>query len=427
MSATRDEEDCATVRRKRIETDLIFLVLKQIISWGCTKTQNTTFHEHIKALHGDELEKLNSNNKIWVNNNFGKLNNCDCINFDVTFLNSLIPFVCDKITFFGTNAYKTKCKDPTSLESLIKEAKDERNKFAHESYKTASPDDLNRANRILEELLKKAASVYNKDKQALDEALAELGKEILLVGKKTFSTVWLRNFVKQRIRKGAIYEMKEVWGKMSETLPFPLIHDKKFTRKHVYSQLKMTVPDGTPKNGGRVLTLEKLVDGSQEQFVLIKGPPGAGKTVFSMHLMDLHLAKAEEMKKDVVVHVSCRTANQENVASLLKKKITNTLCFLEEKDLEDVVPELSITFIIDGYDEASNDCKNLLSYIFSKNCPNWSFLILSRPQACEELQDELRKLGIDPITTVTLQPLISIDEKKRVFGKADERKSHQRR
>ena len=418
MSASRNEEDCVIVRRKRIETDLICLVLKKIISWGCTKAQNITFHDHIKAIHGDELGKLNKSNKKWVKDNLTKLNNCDCSNFDVTFLNSLIPFVCEKNTFLGTNEYQVKCQDPKSLESLIKKAKDERNKFVHESISNASADELGEINQILKELLKTAANVYNKDQQALDDALTELEKEILLVGKETFSTEWLCNFIKQRIQKGAIKELKEEWGKMSVTLSVPLIN-KVFTRKHVYSQLKMTVPDGTSKNEARELTLDKLVDGSQKQFVLIKGPPGGGKTVLSMHLMDLHLEKAEEMKKDLIVFLSCRTANQESFECNLKMNNAKTLSFIDEKDLKDVAPQLSITFIIDGYDEASKALKDILRGIFdmSKKCPNWSFLILSRPQACEELQGELRKQGIAPITTVTLQPLTSKKEKKEFLAK----------
>ena len=421
MSASRNEEDCVIVRRKRTEADLICLVLKKIISWGCTKAQNITFHDHIKAIHGDELGKLNKSNKKWVKDNLTKLNNWDCSNFDVTFLNSLIPFVCEKNTFLGTNEYQVKCQDPKSLESLIKKAKDERNKFVHESISNASADELGEISRILKELLKTAANVYNKDQQALDDALTELEKEILLVGKETFSTEWLCNFIKQRIQKGAIKELKEEWGKMSVTLPVPLINDKVFTRKHVYSQLKMmTVPDGTPKNEARELTLDKLVDGSQKQFVLIKGPPGAGKTVLSMRLMDLHLEKAEEMKKDLIVFLSCRTANQESFECNLKMNNAKTLSFIDEKDLKDVAPLLSITFIIDGYDEASKALKNIMRGIFetSKKCrQNWSFLILSRPQACEELQGELRKQGIAPITTVTLQPLTTTEEKRKFLAK----------
>ena len=417
MSSILDEQDFAIVRRKRTETDLIARVMAKIISWGCTKSQNTTFHDHIKAIYGDELKNLNRKNKIWVEENLTKLKNCDCSTFDITFLNSLIPAVCDKITVFGTNEYKAKLQDPTSLESLFKKVKDTRNKFAHEGVPTASPDELDEVNQNLEDLLNKAASVYNKDQQTLDDALTELRKGIVAIGKKSFSSDWLSDFIKQKIRKGAINELNETWMNMSETLPVPLMQYKKFTRKQVYSQLKMTVPDDTSTNRVREVKMDELVDSRQSNFALIKGPPGAGKTVLSKHLMDLHLEKVKEMTKDLVVYISCRTTNQGTVGGLLKKSLSKTLCFTEEKDVVDVAPQLSITFIIDGYDEANNDFKRLLRDLFSKKCPNWSFFISSRPQACEELQDELRKQEISPIVTAKLEPLSSTDEKREFMLK----------
>ena len=414
MSSILDEQDFAIVRRKRTETDLIAPVLEKIISWGCTKSQNTTFHEHIKAIYGD---KCPDKTLVKRQDNLDKLDQSDCSNFDVTFLNSLIHVVCDKITFFGTNEYKAKLQDPTSLESLIKKAKDARNKFAHESVSTASPDELVEVNQNLKDLLNKAASVYNKDPLTLDDALTELQNDVVAIGMKSYSTGWLSAFIKQKIQKGGISELKETWMNMSETLTVPLMQDKKFTRKLVYSQLKMTVPDATSTNGIREVKLDELVDGRQSQFALIKGPPGAGKTALSKHLMDLHLEKAEEMKKDSIIHISCRTANQGTVEGLLKQSLSKILCFTEEKDVVDVAPHLSITFIIDGYDEANNDFKSLLRYLFSKKCPNWSFLISSRPQACEELQKELRKQDISPIEVVTLQPLSSTNEKREFIKK----------
>ena len=417
MSSILDEQDFTIVRRKRTETDLIAPVLEKIISWGCTKSQNTTFHEHIKSKYGDELENLNRNNKMWVTDNLNKLNKCDCSDFDVTFLNSLIPIVCDRITFFGTNAYKTKCQDPTSLESLLKKAKDARNKFAHESVSNATQNELDDVNQHLEKLLNKAASVYNKDQQTLEDAKTKLQKEIVAIGKKSYSSDWSSAFIKQKIRKGAISELKETWGNMSETIAVPLMQDKKFSRKQVYSQLKMTSPDATSTNGVREVKLDELVDSRQSRFALIKGPPGAGKTVLSKHLMDLHLEKAQELKKDVVLHIYCRTANQGTVGGLLEESLSKTLCFIDEKDVADVAPELSITFIIDGYDEANKAFKKILRGLFSKKCPNWSFLISSRPQACGELEYELRRQDFGPIVTVKLEPLSSKDEKREFMSK----------
>ena len=411
MDSTLNEEDLKNVKIKLTEKDLITLGLKTVLTWGCLKDPGTKYIDYIKVKYKDNLEKLSKNERDFVRKNYKKLEVTDSSNFDVTFLYSLISIVCEKIEFLGTKEHSAKLKDPDSLEFLLKKVKDIRNKFVHEDAATLPSDIFDEVNQNLEKLLTKAAGEFGKDPQTLSDAIAELDKEILFIGKKTYSSGWLSVFIKQKIYKRGVSELKETWMNMSETLPVPLMQDKKFTRKQVYSQLKMTVPDANSTNKVREVKLDELVDSRLSQFALIKGPPGAGKTVLSKHLMDLHLEKAQEMNKDVLLHVSCRTANQGTIGSLLKESLSKTLCFTEEKDVVDVAPQLSITFIIDGYDEANKDFKKLLKGIFSKKCPNWSFLISSRPQACEELQKELRKQDISPIEVVSLQPLSSTNEK----------------
>ena len=418
MASTLNEEDLKIVKINRV-TDLIEQGLKTVLTWGCSKDPGTKYQDCITARHGVKLEKLTKKDKEFVKKNSTQLEATDSDDFDVTFLYSLIPLVCDNIEFIGTTQFEVKCKNSSNLEFLLKEAKDNRNKFAHEKAAALPSDIFDQVNQNLENLLRKAAGEFGKDPKTLSDAIAELNEEVLFIGKKTYSSDWLNAFIKQKIQKGGISELKGTWKNMSETLAVPLMEDKKFTRKLVYSQLKMTVPDATSINGNREVKMDELVDGRQSQFALIKGPPGAGKTVLSKHLMDLHLEKAEEMKKDTVVYISCRTANQGTVGGLLKKSLSNTLCGIDENVVVDVAPQLSITFIIDGYDEANKGFKKVLRAFFetSKSCTNWSFLISSRPQACEELQKELRKQDISPIEVVTLQPLSSRDDKKEFIKK----------
>ena len=417
MDSTLNEEDLKNVRIKLAEKDLITMGLKTVLTWGCLKTSGTKYIDYIEAKYNCNLGKLPRNEKAFVRNNCKKLKVTDCSKFDVTFLYSLIPIVCVKIKFLGTQEHSAKLKDPNSLEFLMKKVKEIRNKFAHENAAELPPDIFDEVNQNLEKLLRKAAGVFGKDPQTLSDAITELNKRFLFIGKKTYSSVWLGTFIKQKINIGCVSELKETWGKMSETLAVPLMQDKKFTRKLVYSQLKINVPDATSTNEVREVKLDELVTGCQSQFVLIKGPPGAGKTVLSKHLMDLHLDKAREMKKDVLLHLSCRTANQETIGGLLKEGLSKTLVGIDEKYVADVAPQLSITFIIDGYDEANRNFKKVLRDLFSKKCPNWSFLIFSRPQACDELQDELRKQEIAPIVTAKLEPLSSMAEKKEFIAK----------
>ena len=419
MASMLRKEDVPTIiRAKLTETNLIALGLRKVLTWGCSKSPGTEYQDHIRDKYGDKLEEEKFKNvKKILNQNSAKLKAKECNEFDVTFLYSLIPILCDGIEFLGTKGHSDKLKDSNSLEFLLKEAKDYRNRFAHENIATLPPDIFDEVNQNLEKLLKKAAGEFGKDPQALSDAIAELNKETFSVKKESQSRESIIAFIMEEIYKGAISELNGTWKNMSETLAVPLMQDKKFTRKLVYSQLKMTVPDATSTNGVREVRMDELVDGRQSQFALIKGHPGAGKTVLSKHLMDLHLEKAEEMKKDILLYASCRTSNQETIGGLLKESLSKTLCFTEEKDVVEVAPQLSITFIIDGYDEANKGFKKLLLALFSKKCPNWTFLISSRPQACEELQNELRKQDISPIEVVTLQPLSSTDEKKEFMSK----------
>ena len=407
------KEDLPLLHNRLAEKDIIASGFKKVISWGCSKPDQQTFKQHIESKHGNALGK---NDKKFVSSNSAKLNAIDCSKYDVTFLYSLIPLVCNNIAVLGTKEHSDKLKDPMSVESLLKEAKECRNRITHEYDAAASSGELNNLSKTLENLLKEAAKKYKKNQVTLDEAVSAQRRVFISIGKKCFSTEWVSDFIKKKIHEEAMNELKANWEVANEGLNLPLNSGKTFKRKSVYSNLKMTIPIRNIQNENKEISMQELIEDSSYRFKLIQGPPGAGKTTMCQRLMDICL---EQQQVDLIVNLACRTSTQETLSGLLKEQNPKTLCFLAEKDVSEVASQLIILFLIDGYDEVNEKSFILLMDIInkSKSCPRWSFIISSRPQACNELNNELRLRKITSVAIITLELIVSVEEKKKFLSK----------
>jgi hypothetical protein len=98
---------------------------RNIIYWGCDKDPNESYADHVTK----KMKNLSNNQQqIFKKNSNDKLKKNDAETFDVTFLNTIMSLLlCDKIAPSGSKEWEQKKKDPNSVESLLKEAKDYRN------------------------------------------------------------------------------------------------------------------------------------------------------------------------------------------------------------------------------------------------------------------------------------------------------------
>ena len=327
-----------------------------------------------------------------------------------------------KIAAIDSKEHKDKLQDPNSIESLLKEAKESRNTIIHYliNNPAQTPNELLELCKTLENILKAAAVLYNKDQTALKNSIFELRKNFVSNSKKTFDTVWVKKFILQKIEEEAIDELKTKWDKNNSQLTVPLNHGQAFDRKKVFTPLRMTIPDDCDPNSHLDITVQKLINDCPKQIKLIKGSAGAGKTTQFKFLMDEYLENAKGLQIDAIIYVSCRTAVEDTLVGLLKANMSSTLSFLDDGDISDAASQMVITFLVDGYDEANAKSRKLLFEIIdrSRSCPDkWTFFISSRDHACGELGDELRRRGFNSFITVTLQRISSVTEKKNFLQK----------
>ena len=413
MSTLR--QDLPLLHTRLAERDCVAPVFRTVISWGSLKPDNVSYKQYIKDKHGDTFDEKRNFNQ----NDLSKLEKNDCSNFDVTILYPLIHLVCEDIAIKGSNDLKIKLRDPNSLESLLLEAKDFRNRIIHEYNTEANSHEVMEVSKTLEAIYQDVARIYKKDKNTLDSAINELRKVFVRIGNECFDRKWVVDYIKQKICNEGMAELKTQWQKHNAEMSIPLLSGKTFNRNNVYSSLRMTVPDVENSSMKRDCSVQQLIENYTTKFRLINGSPGSGKTTMMKCLMDKFLCDGNIMKNEIVIEIACRTSNQHTIVGLLKEKFPRTLSFLEDKYVADVAPQLSITFLFDGFDEVNENSKNLCFHLIhkSRNCSKWTFIISSRPQACEELQDELIRRDVTSITTASIEPISSVDEQQNFLAK----------
>ena len=406
------------LQKKLIEIKAIAPVFRHVLDW-CAKYHSSnissqwTFKTLIDGREGKEYKKF-------AKTNSKDLDTQSCRNYDVSLLYSTIFYVCTKLAPFWKDESKNKFKDPKNIEYMLKEAKEWRNTLTHEYGTIISSNDLKDFWKTLEDVLQEAAKMYCIEDSTLKLTIDELRDAIISIGKETYDRDWMIKFIKETMRKEGIIELKKSFDRNNAGMNIPLNYQTKLNRKNVYSELSMTVGNEAYESAypseNRNISVQQLVDCRPSKFIIVKGTPGAGKTVTLKHIMDLSLEKIESLREDIVVHVSCRTTNRTTMSGLLMEKLSKTLGFLDERCLTAAAAQMSITVIADGYDEANTNALELLKDILERNCPDWSLIISSRPEACAKLAYEFTKRGITSVTTVRLETL-SFEEKIIFIGK----------
>ena len=391
------EKDTPILRSRLVERDCIAPTFRKVVLWGCTKPNEKTFKQHI------EEGNMNRDIKEFLKNNLDKLDVKDCLNYDVTFLYTLIHYACENVAHLSSKKYKNVSKDGSTLEFFLKEAKDCRNRIVHEYDAAASFDELERIRKTLETLLLKAAILYGKEEVIRDQAISELNNELHRIKNQKYNRDWVVNFIKEAICCQAISELK-------------INRAENNAGKYVASALKMTCFDEKSSKTQKKISMQQLVHNIQSQFILVQGEPRSGKTLLMNCLVDEYLEYAHELQVHIVIYLACRASDEDNFAGLLKEKIPKTLGFLEDSSVSDAASQVSIIFLVDGFDEATENSKKLLFDLLDKSssCPtlNWKFIISSRPHAWKKIHNECKIRKISSIFNIILQPFSSTLENK---------------
>ncbi|XP_045606406.1 uncharacterized protein [Procambarus clarkii] len=151
-----------------------------------------------------------------------------------------------------------------------------------------------------------------------------------------------------------------------------------------------------------ILTVTTRVSYTGEErlpgLLLFHGLPGCGKTSLCRYLIDKWLESSTEIDGlsnfDLVILVEVRRTVSGNVLEYLSEQLMHETCGkFKEEDIISILKELSILFIIDGYDEKTDRSSGLVKDIF-KNFGDKRIIITTRPEKLKEAVNIAKKCNI---------------------------------
>ena len=405
MSSLFSEEDFRLLQNSRAAWDCVTPAFNLTLSWGCKKNKNETFEEFLK-----KKTSLSKSEKKLLSDNPDKMSQTNSDNFDVTFIYSLIPFVCNNVAQPGTEEHKLKLNDHTSLEYLLREAKKLRNDLFHEKDKAVSVSIFKDMNKAVNSLIIGAADAFGIPESIKNDKVSDMDFKFFNIAKKSSNPNWFTELISMKLKTEALDEMKDVWKSKHMNIYVPLRDGQPYKRTSVYSTLKITSNNIGDENERTIFSADELLSKRKDITILV-GSPGSGKTTFLKHTVDKLLEKncSSTDSLEVTVFIACRTSENDSIGSLLKEKFPKSTSLLPDQEIGEAASQLSICFLMDGYDEASESSVKLLWNIIERSCnhSNWSFVISTRYQSLQELTTEFYKremcfkvIHIEPISTL---------------------------
>ena len=386
------------------------VIFTLLLKWGCKKLPSETYREFIQ-----KKTSLSKYEKNFLSVNQDKLNETCPDKYDVTFLYSLIPIICDGIVPIGTDEHKLRVSDTTSVDYLLKKAKDCRNTLAHEEDKASSLDIFENLKETLVSLIKSAAILYGISKEEEDAAISGLDEEFWSISRKCLSGKWLTDYIIKKLRE-AKGEMKKSWEENNSHLFLPLSKEKSYQRRKVYSPIKLTSDSNSGGGSRKNIQLDDLLKKRNDAITVVVGNPGSGKTTLLKYTIDRSFDEdlQDVNEFDLVVLIPCRTCFHKDLVHLLKERFPKTLQFLPDEGILDASTQIKINFLIDSYDESNKESKALVNGIIRRSScyENWSFVVSMRPYALQEFLEELYSSDISSFDVVSIEPITSVRDKE---------------
>ena len=393
----------------------ITYAFNKVIEWSCKKNISSSFEDYLTKNKGNFPKKFEK----WVRENSDKLKQTSTDNYDVTFLYSLIPLICDDIAVPNTEEWADRMKDVNSIEFKLRQVKELRNALSHEPDKANSSSLFDDIKKNLDLMLQSAANRVQVTQLQLNDARKNLEEKFINIAHQCVRGDWLCKYVKTIVRCDSRNIVIHAWKSKNSQVTLPLNNNLSLDRTSVYCPITVSVPNKIFPDQKDHFTSNDILKCGYYNFKILKGNPGAGKTTTLKYVMDCWLKLADGIKNlkqyDIAVFVLCRTNSKETITELLAKQFSEAFQFLPKEEVSNVLNHLQVLFLLDGYDEMNTASKKLFSNILDGYAchQNWTVLISSRPQAVYSLRQEFSKRGlVSCYDTISLEPITSTEGKK---------------
>ncbi|XP_050703586.1 uncharacterized protein LOC126989069 isoform X2 [Eriocheir sinensis] len=180
---------------------------------------------------------------------------------------------------------------------------------------------------------------------------------------------------------------------------------RNFSIEKIYTPLRIVT-------SRKEISTEKLIteNVSKNKTVILYGPAGSGKTSLCLHYLHHWTEGTDDIEtlKDysLVIYVELRTVRSNTIERFLKEqRMKNSADCIDEEDLVQQLDDLKLLFIIDGYDEAKEECRKVVRDICSK-FPNQLVMVTTRTELREEVKNRSTRV------TCTYLEICGFDESR---------------
>ncbi|XP_066983190.1 uncharacterized protein [Macrobrachium rosenbergii] len=323
--------------------------------------------------------------------------------FDISLLYKLLQSVCG---LAETN--DTKWSNAGSLENCLKRLKDYRNILAHEQISLTSDElrgKIRDMERLCQNILKAAGQQRNLPVDADLQRMHD-GMEGALSGGVDLWEPYKTAFAKLRSEQTAVLTREgrkdiHTLGKYLKILnPFAWLIDSDFPHlnlESVYTECEIKGKDDINIQHLLVSAVPELQPDALPDIIVISGTPGTGKTSLFRFLVQDWLASNPTTlgmeNIDLMIPVVLRHVCSNNIKDLvLGELLHNVAKHLRPDDIISALKNVSLLWMLDGYDEASTETRKVVKEIIQK-FPDSRILITTREEFTKEIETQVASVG----------------------------------
>lgn len=323
--------------------------------------------------------------------------------YDVSLLHRLLQRVCG-LTESNSSVAGT-------LENRLKVLKGHRNALAHEELLLSS-EELRRRVGEVEDLCRDVLVIAGlRSRQEVVRYVREMeeGVNEILTGNIDMWEPYRQGLERLRqeqcnilVREGK-NELRLLSQRLCVLNPFAWVLESDFhlTIEEAFTELEL--------EGSGVIDMQDLLrltmpSGHRPDAVIVSGSPGIGKTSLTRFLLHDWLSDDPTVQGlddfDLLLPIEVRNVSSTDVCSLVREELLPGSCrHLHRDDVLATLRGVSVLWVIDGYDEATDNTRNLIKELLNK-FQNSIFFITMRTECRREVELLLSGMHISHLTIV---------------------------